>query len=470
MIEFAHEEHERRRHAASIKVIGVGGAGGNTINKMSMSDCHGIELIAVNTDAQALELSDADIVVHIGQKSTKGLGAGANPEIGKKAAEEDLDNIIKLVGNADIVFLTGGMGGGTGSGALPVIVQALKERNILTIAVITKPFSFEGKRRALIAEQAIEKIRQYADTVIIVPNQKLLNLVDDKVSMIDGFDMINDVLNQSVRGISDIITKAGHINVDFADVREVMKNQGLAVMGTGVASGEGRAVKAALSAISSPLLENVSIAGARGVLINITGNASLGLHEISAAASVIYDQVDENANIILGSVIDDALNDQIYVTVIATGFNPVEQVSMQAKKESVLTEFAKVDSSDHHIVPHIMQDEKVVEIKRDAKLDSVEMEAQSSSVEQKSVQDTISTIQFQQATYTRQEPVDQHRYEQHFEQPSGMMQSPKNDYDVPTYMRKEDHNNAPREERYKNRRERRMELRNRYQQQVKNEQ
>ncbi len=354
MIELAHEEKERYVNAASIKVIGVGGAGGNTINKMSKSDCKGIELIAVNTDAQALEYSCADIIVHIGQKSTKGLGAGANPEVGKRAAEEDLDKVLEVVGNADIVFLTGGMGGGTGSGALPAIVQALKEKGILTIVVVTKPFSFEGKRRASVADQAIDKIRQYADTLIIVPNQKLLDLVDDKVSMIDGFEMINEVLNQSVRGISDIITKAGHINVDFADVREIMKNQGLAVMGTGIASGEGRAKKAALAAISSPLLENISIAGARGVLLNIAGSSSLGLHEISAAASVIYEQAEENANIILGSVIDDSLGDTISVTVIATGFNPVLQAEAAAKKEDVVhSDFSKASVAQPHVVPHV---------------------------------------------------------------------------------------------------------------------
>ncbi len=450
MIEFAHEEKERHIHAASIKVIGVGGAGGNTIDKMSKSDCEGIELIAVNTDAQALEYSLADTIVHIGQKSTKGLGAGANPEIGKRAAEEDLDKIIELVGNADIVFLTGGMGGGTGSGALPVIVQALKERNILTIVVITKPFSFEGKRRALIAEQAIEKIRQYADTVIIIPNQKLLNLVDDKVSMIDGFEMINEVLNQSVRGISDIITKAGHINVDFADVREVMKNQGLAVMGTGFASGENRATKAALAAISSPLLENVSITGARGVLINIAGSSSLGLHEISAAASVIYDQVDENANIILGSVIDDALGDQMAVTVIATGFNPAEQAVLQVKKETTASiDLAKVSATQPHIVPHVTI-----------------------------VQETIELLNPQEQ---KQESLEHDKYE-HFDQALDKMHNTisyqhqstalpvnKNDYDVPAFMRKEGELKNMQQEHFRNRRERRAALRSQYQETSKNQ-
>ncbi len=320
MIALAHEEKERHCPVANIKVVGVGGAGGNTINRMAASNYKSVELIAINTDMQALKLSKAHKVIQIGQKSTKGLGAGANPEVGKRAAEEDMDKVLSELNGADIVFLTGGMGGGTGSGALPVIVKALQEKGVLTIVVITKPFAFEGRKRAETAQNAVDAVCKYADTVLIVPNQKLLDSVDAKVSMIEGFEMINEVLNQSVRGISDIITEAGYINVDFADVREIMKNQGIAVMGTGRASGEDRARRAALLAISSPLLENMSIAGACGVLLNISGNASLGLHEISIAASVIYEQADPNANIILGSVIDESLGDEIAVTVIATGF------------------------------------------------------------------------------------------------------------------------------------------------------
>lgn len=320
MIEFDREE-SHATPLASIKVVGVGGAGGNTINCMVESGYTGVEFVAVNTDAQALKDSRAHVKLQIGQKSTKGLGAGANPEVGKRAAEEDLDKVMEHLQGADIVFVTGGMGGGTGSGALPVVVKALKEKGILTIVIITKPFGFEGRKRSRIAEEAVERVKKGADTLLIIPNQKLLDLVDDKVSMIDGFGMINEVLNQSVRGISDIITRAGHINVDFADVREIMKDQGLAVMGTARSSGEHRAKKAALEAISSPLLENMSIAGARGVLLNITGGSNLGLHEISEAASVIYEQADENANIILGSVIDKDAGEEVSVTVIATGFN-----------------------------------------------------------------------------------------------------------------------------------------------------
>ncbi len=304
---------------ASIKVIGIGGAGGNTVNSIIEAGYDGFECIVANTDAQALELSKAENKIQIGTKSTKGLGTGANPEVGKRAAEEDLDKVLDAIGEADIVFIAAGMGGGTGSGAAPVIARALREQGILSIAIVTKPFLFEGKRRSAVALDAVELLRSEVDTMIVIPNQKLLDVVDQDVSMIDAFGMINEVLGQSVRGISDIITRPGHINVDFADVRAIMRDRGMAVMGTGKATGPDRARKAAENAIASPLLESVSIAGAHGVLLNITGGRNLGLHEMSEAASVIYDQVHEDANIILGSVIDESLEDDVIVTIIATG-------------------------------------------------------------------------------------------------------------------------------------------------------
>jgi cell division protein FtsZ len=314
-------ELEKAPLGAVIKVIGVGGAGGNTINSMIDAGYEGIEFIVANTDAQALATSKAATKIQLGLKSTKGLGSGANPELGRRAAEEDLDKVLESVGEADIVFLSGGMGGGTGSGALPVIAKALKGNGILTVAVVTKPFTFEGKRRARIAESAIDALRKEVDTLIVIPNQKLLEVVDQEVSMIDAFSRINDVLNQAVKGISDIITKPGHINVDFADMREIMHGMGMAVLGTGSATGDDRARHAAEQAISSPLLENMSIAGAKGVLINVSGGTNLALHELSQAASAIYDLVDEEANIIIGSVIDKNMGDTVSVTVIATGFN-----------------------------------------------------------------------------------------------------------------------------------------------------
>ena len=304
---------------ASIKVIGIGGAGGNTVNSIIDAGYEGFECIVANTDVQALALSRSDKKIQIGIKSTKGLGTGANPEIGQRAAEEDLDKVMDSIGDADIVFIAAGMGGGTGSGAAPVIARALREKGILSIAIVTKPFLFEGKRRSTIALEAVDLLRKEVDTMIIIHNQKLLDVVDKNVSMIDAFGMINEVLGQSVRGISDIITKPGHINVDFADVRAIMRDRGIAVMGTGKSAGQERARKAAEMAITSPLLENVSIKGAHGVLLNITGGKDLGLYEITEAASVIYEQAHQDANIILGSVIDESLADEVIVTIIATG-------------------------------------------------------------------------------------------------------------------------------------------------------
>lgn len=320
-------EHEQNSIGSlspvSIKVIGVGGAGGNTVNSIIESVVD-IECIVANTDVQALNGSLAPIRIQIGVKSTKGLGTGANPDIGERAAQEDIEKIMQAIGDADIVFLAGGMGGGTGSGGMPVIAQALKDKGILSIAIVTKPFAFEGKRRAKVAHEAVERLKKVVDTLIIMPNQRLLEVTDKQVSMIDVFAMMNEVLVQLVRSIYDIIIKPGYINVDFADVRTIMKDRGLAVMGTGRASGEDRAAKATLQAISSPLLENMSITGARGILFNITGGIDLSLHEIHEAASLVYQQAHEDANIIVGSVIDKALDDEVMVTIIATGFDQTQ--------------------------------------------------------------------------------------------------------------------------------------------------
>lgn len=324
MINLARDEREAA--VACIKVIGVGGGGGNAINSIIESGYNGIEFIAANTDAQALNLSKAAHKIQIGIKSTKGLGTGADPELGKRSAEEDLDKIFEAVGDADIVFLTAGLGGGTGSGALPVIARSLKEKGILAIAVVTKPFTFEGKKRARVAQQAFDALKKEVDTLIVIPNQKLLDVVDKHVSMIDAFAMINNVLGQSIKGISDIITKPGHINVDFADVRTIMKDRGLALMGTATATGEKRAQEAAYKAINSPLLENMDIQGARGVLLNISGGPSLSLHEISQAAAIVYEKADEDAYIIIGSVIDETMADEeVAVTIIATGFDELNK-------------------------------------------------------------------------------------------------------------------------------------------------
>ncbi|MBU1007755.1 cell division protein FtsZ [Candidatus Dependentiae bacterium] len=332
-------EDEQRKLGASLRVIGIGGGGGNAVNSMiNGGELEGVEFIVANTDAQALDHSPAESKVQLGAKITKGLGAGSNPDVGRRAAEEDLDSVMHNIADSDILFLTAGLGGGTGSGGLPVIAQAAREAGILSVAVVTKPFQFEGRKRMSQAEEAIEQLQKVVDTLIIVPNQKLLEVADPNISMLDAFAMSNDILMQGIKGIADIITKPGHINVDFADVRSVMKGMGMAIMGTGQASGEHRAKEAVMKAINSPLLENVSIEGARGVLINITGNSDLGLHEIHEAVSVVYELVSRDANIILGSVVDPNIGDDIMVTVIATGFESEahSDVSDQQEAERVI--------------------------------------------------------------------------------------------------------------------------------------
>lgn len=307
---------------ARIKVLGVGGAGGNAINSMLDAEYEGVDFIATNTDAQALRACKAPMKMQIGAKSTKGLGTGANPELGRKAAEEDREMILDALAGADLVFLVGGLGGGTGSGALPVIARLLKEKNILTIATVTKPFLFEGKRRMTTAEKALAELEKEVDTLVVIPNQRLLDHADKTVSLVNAFGRVNGAISQCIRSIADIIARPGQINVDFADVRAIMKNQGTALMGTGKAKGADRAREATLAAISSSPLETLSITGARGVLLTVAGNSMLGLHEVSTAASMIYEAADENANIILGSVIDESLGEEMVVTIIATGFAP----------------------------------------------------------------------------------------------------------------------------------------------------
>jgi cell division protein FtsZ len=312
-------------NGAVIKVIGVGGGGGNAVNRMIAAQVEGVEFIVANTDLQALKLSNAAVKIQIGQKLTSGLGAGANPEIGRKAALEDTEKIIEVLEGADMVFVTAGLGGGTGTGAAPIIASLAAELGALTVAIITKPFLFEGKKRAQQAEQGLRELRECVDTVIAIPNERLLQTVQRGTSLSEAFRTADDILRQGVQGISDIIQIPGIINVDFADVRTIMQGMGMALMGTGTARGETRSSDAARRAISSPLLEEASIQGARGVLINITGPENLLLHEVSEAASIIHKAADEEANIIFGAVLDDSMTDQVKITVIATGFDKKEE-------------------------------------------------------------------------------------------------------------------------------------------------
>ncbi len=307
-------------YLAVIKVVGVGGGGTNAVNRMVDAGLRGVEFIAVNTDAQALQMCDADVKIHIGGKITRGLGAGANPQVGYQAAVESRDELRDAIKGADMVFVTAGKGGGTGTGAAPVIAELSREMGALTVGVVTRPFAFEGKRRARQAEDGIRVLSDKVDTLIIIPNDRLLQVVEKRTSLIEAFKVADDVLRQGVQGITDLITVPGLINLDFADVRAVMKNAGSALMGIGVASGESRAVEAARAAISSPLLE-ASIEGAKGILLNITGGSDLGLFEINEAAEIISGAADAECNIIFGAVIDGGLGDEVRVTVIATGFD-----------------------------------------------------------------------------------------------------------------------------------------------------
>ena len=315
---------------AKIKVIGVGGGGGNAVNTMISSSLHGVDFINANTDSQALGVSNSPIKIQIGTQITKGLGAGSNPEIGRQSALESRDEIRPYLEGADMIFITAGMGGGTGTGAAPVIAEIARECSILTIAVVTKPFQFEGKKRNIQAEEGIAQLRETVDTLIVVPNQRLLSLGGRNLSLLEAFKKADDILYQAVKGISDLILVPGLINLDFADVKSVMSNMGMAIMGTGVASGENRAVEAAQRAISSPLLEDNTIQGAHGILLNITGGPDMSLYEVNEASSLIQEEADDDANIIFGTVIDQNMHDEIRITVIATGFD-----DFMKKKESL---------------------------------------------------------------------------------------------------------------------------------------
>ncbi len=321
-------------NGAEIKVIGVGGGGTNAVNRMIAANVVGVEFISANTDAQALASSNAKVKIQIGDKLTKGLGAGANYEIGKKAAEEDRERLVEALDGADMVFITAGMGGGTGTGAAPVVAEVAREVGALTVAVVTRPFKFEGKRRAAAAELGIKNLRERVDAIIVIPNDKLLEVSKPNVTMMEAFQYADDVLRQGVQGISDIIVREGMINTDFADVRTVMTQSGSALMGIGIAQGENRAIDAAQMAINSPLLES-SIAGAKGVLINITAGPDLTLHEVNKACSIVEETVDQDATIIFGAVYDESLKGSLQIAVIATGFGEEARNAVDPKRKII---------------------------------------------------------------------------------------------------------------------------------------
>lgn len=331
MMDFDDENITMKDGTATIKVIGVGGAGNNAVNRMLDLGIKNVDFIAVNTDRQALQKSKANTKIQIGEKITRGLGAGANPDIGAQSAEESKQELTEVLRGADMVFVTAGMGGGTGTGAAPTVAGLAKEMGILTIGVVTKPFTFEGKKRLAQAERGIESLKGKVDTLIVIPNDKLLQVIDRKTSMAEAFMMADDILRQGVQGISDLITVTGAINLDFADVKTIMQNTGMAHMGIGFASGENKAEDAAKQAIQSPLLET-TIEGARGVIINVTGGIDLGLQEVNTAAELIQRSVDPEANIIFGTVVDESMNDEIQITVIATGFEDQNEINSVGKR------------------------------------------------------------------------------------------------------------------------------------------
>jgi len=313
-------EFDQKKNSATIKVIGVGGAGCNAVNTMIDAGLEGVEFIVANTDQQVLDTSKAAVKIQLGESITKGLGAGANPEVGKQAALEDIDKIKEVLDNSDMVFITAGMGGGTGTGAAPVIAEAIKTIGALTVAVVTKPFDLEGKRRKNIAEEGLKNLKENVDSLIVIPNQRLFTLAEKATTLLEGFKLADEVLLHAIKSISDLINIPGLINLDFADAKTIMSNMGMAFMGIGLGSGENRAAEAAKKAISNPLLDNITIKGAKGILINITANSSLSLIDVEKATEFIQKEAHEDANIIFGAAIDESLGENIQITVIATGF------------------------------------------------------------------------------------------------------------------------------------------------------
>ncbi|MBP9827168.1 cell division protein FtsZ [Candidatus Saccharibacteria bacterium] len=336
---------------ARIKVVGIGGGGSNSLNRMIQSKIRGIEFIAINTDAQALHYSQANKKIHIGKETTRGLGAGANPEVGRLAAEESEDEIYAALKNSEMVFITLGEGGGTGTGAAPVVAQIARDIGALTVGIVTKPFKFEGDRRRRLSDEGIQALKEKVDTLIVIPNDQILQIIDRKTSLLDAFATVDDILRQGVQGISDLITVNGLVNLDFADVESIMRDAGSALMGIGVGNGDNRAVEAVKQAIDSPLLE-VSIKGARGVLINFTGGRDMGMHEIEEAAKMVHDAVDPDANIIWGMVIDENVNNEIRVTLVATGFeadrNQQSKVTLSGVPQPIVAPRTVGDMLEEH--------------------------------------------------------------------------------------------------------------------------
>lgn len=436
---------------AKMKVIGVGGAGGNAVNRMINAGLTGVEFISVNTDAMALDNNRASNRIQIGEKITKGLGAGANPEVGRLAMEEDRDKIASFLEGADMLFITAGMGGGTGTGGSPVVAEIAQEMGILTVAIVTKPFLFEGKVRDRNAHKGIEELRESVDTIIVIPNQKLLSIVERSTSLIDAFKTADDVLYQATKGISDLISVHGLVNLDFADVKTIMKGMGDALMGTGFAEGENRAVMAADCAIHSPLLDDISIAGARGILINITGGEDMTLYDVSDATQTVYDAVGEDSetNIIFGAVTDSSMNGKIRVTVIATGFNEENmEKSRQAAAPKMMVKLPGQKSKQDKVeqlaisLPSKSQDKaKEPEKKQEEESQNHEHAQQSDSCDSQpkedkanSDSDNVNASQIEFPAFLKKDAM---RKERVYVSKGSVITQYEDDMDVPTFLRKQ---------------------------------
>ncbi len=443
---------------AKMKVIGVGGAGGNAVNRMVSGGLVGVEFISINTDAMALDNNKATHRIQIGDKITKGLGAGANPEIGRIAMEEDREKVAAMLEGADMVFVTAGMGGGTGTGGAPVVAEIARELDILTVAIVTRPFLFEGKVRDRNARKGIDELRHSVDTIIVIPNQKLLSVVDRTTSLIDAFKIADDVLHQATKGISDLISVHGLVNLDFADVRTIMKGMGDAIMGTGYAEGENRAVTAADNAIHSPLLDDISIVGAKGILINITGGEDMTLYDVNDATQSIYDAVGEDVetNIIFGAVTDPELNGKIRVTVIATGFNeeklemkkeeansaklsiklPGQKIPAETERQAEQMTFALSTASVHHVDEKPFIEAEIQEEKTEGSFQVIPGLPEETQRAVASAMSGHSSSQLEFPAFLKKEKVT--KKDPHFVVSKGnIIEHYEDDMDVPTFLRKQ---------------------------------
>lgn len=463
---FEINENERERvMGARIRVVGVGGGGCNAVNTMIKAGLTGVEYIVANTDSQALAANLAPTKIQLGAEITKGLGAGANPDVGRKAALDEYEKLSEVLSGSDMVFITAGMGGGTGTGAAPVIAKLAKELGALTVGVVTKPFLFEGKKRFRQAEAGIGVLEESVDSLITIPNQRLLYLAGESLSLVETFKKADEVLLNAVRGISDLINTTGHINADFADVSTVMGNKGLALMGTGLCSGPDRAIKAATEAISSPLLEDITIDGATGIIINITGNESLTMHEVNEAVTLIMEAADEEAEIIFGSVIDDTLEENIKVTVIATGLGGQDRVRVAAPKTHTVNESREITELERPVVmaaPEVnvvpVQEERSEEYRhvprveaREEEVSRVEpVEVRRESTLAQSIKEAASRYEASKVTNEREmNPRKEERREATFAQPTqsraksiaeklGFINFDEDELDTPSYLRKEE--------------------------------